>query len=182
MTNKLFIILADGFEEIEALATVDVLRRLNFNIITAGLGGKLIKGSHSILVNTDIDFNEIEEQPKAVILPGGVPGAVNLRDNKNVVHLVKKTYQTGSLIAAICAAPIVLNKAGVLDGKTITSHPSVKESFDNSTTYTNNRVEQDGNIITAKGAGVVFEFAVKIAEYYDQKKGAENLMKTMFIK
>ena len=181
MKNNILFILANGFEEIEALTPIDFLRRLRFSIVIAGLEGKSIKGSHDIVIDADIMLSELTETPKAVILPGGMPGSENLRDNEAVIELIQETYSQGNLIAAICAAPIALNKAGILEGKTITSHPSVKDSFADSVTYTGNRVEQDGNIITAKGVGVAFEFATKIAEYYNKKEEAEALLKALFV-
>jgi protein deglycase len=181
MNNRIVFILADGFEEIEALTPIDFLRRLGFSVAIAGLGDKKITGSHGIIIEADVLLAQITEIPKAVVLPGGMPGSINLRDSEAVIKLIQKTHSQGNLVAAICAAPIALNKAGILEGKAVTSHPSVKESFENSVTYTGSRVERDGNIITAKAAGVAFEFAAKIAEYYNKKAEAEALLKSMFV-
>ena len=182
MNNKVVFILADGFEEIEAIIPIDFLRRLGFEIVIAGLGNKKIRGSHGIVVEADIELADLIESPKALVLPGGMPGSTNLRDSEPVIKLIQQTFDQGKLVAAICAAPIALNKAGILKGKTITAHPSVSESFKESVTYTGNRIEQDGNIITAKGAGVAFDFATKIAEYYNKKEEAEALVNAMFVK
>ena len=181
MKNKIIFILADGFEEVEALAPIDFLRRLGFEIVVVGMLDKRIKGAHGIIVEADMMLADLSGIPKAVVLPGGMPGSTNLRDNKTVVELVRKTYEKGNLVAAICAAPIALNAAGVLAGKTITSHPSVEETFSDNTNYTGSRVERDSNIITAKAAGVSFEFAAKIAEYYNKKEEARALLKAMYV-
>ncbi len=188
MKDKIIFILAEGFEEIEALAPIDFLRRLGFEIIIVGAQNfdsqrknNKIKGAHGIIVEADIMLADISGVPKAVILPGGMPGSTNLRDNKAVIELVSRTYEKGNLVAAICAATIVLNEAEILDNKTITSHPSVEGIFGDNITYTGNRVEQDGNIITAKAAGASFDFALKIAEFLDKKEEAEAMLKAMFV-
>ena len=181
MDNKIIFVLANGFEEVEAFAPIDILRRLGIEVVTVGMNGRKIKGAHDIIVETDMILTGLSETPKAVILPGGMPGSVNLRDNKAVIELIQGTYKKGNLIAAICAAPIALNAAGILTGKTITSHPLVKESFGDDINYTGSRVECDGNVITAKAAGVSFEFAAKIAEYYNKKEEAQDLLKSMYV-
>ena len=181
MNNKIIFILADGFEEIEAFAPVDFLRRLGFEVVIVGTENIRIKGSHNIIVEADMLLSDLSGMPKAVILPGGMPGSTNLRDNKTVIELVRNVCEKGNLVAAICAAPIALNAAGILGGKTITSHPSVEDTFEENVNYTGNRVERDGNIITAKAAGVSFEFAAEIAEYYNKKEEAEALLKAMFV-
>ena len=180
MKKTILVILADGFEEVEALGTVDFLRRLELDVITAGLKSEIVYGSHGISVMSDILLEEVDEVPYVLILPGGLPGSTNLADNQKVNDLVKLTYETGNLVAAICAAPIALLKSNIVKGKKITSHPSVKEKFIESE-YTGNRVEQDGNIITAKAAGVSFEFAAKIAEYLGKKIESEELLDAMYI-
>ena len=181
MSNKIICILADGFEEIEAVTPIDFLRRLGLEIVIAGLGNRKIKGSHGIVLEADLELADLAETPKALILPGGMPGSTNLRDNELVIKLIQQTFNQGNLVAAICAAPIAMDKAGILKGKTITAHPSVRDSFAAGVTYTGNGVEQDGNIITAKGAGVAFDFASKIAEYYNKKFEAKALSNTMFV-
>jgi protein deglycase len=182
MKNKIIFILAEGFEEVEALAPIDFLRRLGFEIAIVGVEDRKIKGAHGIVVEADMILPDLPEIPNAVILPGGMPGSTNLRDSEAVLELIRNTYEKGNLIAAICAAPIVLNAAGILGGKTITSHPSVENIFGDTVNCTGRRVEHDGNIITAKAAGVSFEFAAKIAEYYHKKEEAETLLKAMYVK
>lgn len=161
--KKTFILLADGFEEIEALTVVDILRRCGIVCDICSIDGFEVAGSHRILVVADMllgemDFNSYD----AIILPGGMPGARNLKLDKRVIGLVKEFYNTGKLVAAICAAPIVLKEAGITDGKTLTSYPDYKSEFKNSD-YTDKNVVQDGNIITSRGPSTAMDFAFKIA-------------------
>ena len=188
MSEKIVMILTDGFEEVEALGTVDFLRRLDFNVVLAGIQNdaelkecEKIKGAHGIVVEADIDLTKLAEMPDCVILPGGMPGSTNLRDNILVLDTVRTAFQAGKLVAAICAAPIVLNASGILKDKKITAHPSVKDVFKENTVYTGERIQIDNNIITAKAAGVTFEFAAKIAEFLGKEEEAEELLHAMYI-
>ena len=180
MKHEIIIVLAEGFEEIEAIAPIDFLRRADFSVVTAGLTSKTVKSSHNVTIFADIDFSEITEIPEAIILPGGMPGSINLKNSKELIKLIKKTYDSGKLVSSICAAAIVLNEAGILENKNVTAYPTVKHELDKSN-FTGNRVEQDGNIITAKGPGVSLEFAKQIAIYLGKQEKAEELAKAMFM-
>jgi protein deglycase len=163
MSKTVVMIMADGFEEIEAITTADVMMRLGIDVTLTGMIVHKVTGAHGIVIEATSLLGELSPADfDAVILPGGMPGATNLRDNDTVIDFVKTVYANGKIAAAICAAPIALAKAGVLDGKTATCYPSFEKQFDASTTYTGNRVEVDGRIVTAKGAGVSFEFAAAI--------------------
>lgn len=165
MYKKVIIILADGFEEIEAVTVIDILRRGDIDVSIAGLGAKIIRGSHGIGITVDKIFGEIKDDFDGCILPGGMPGAVNLSNSKEVNEFIKKMNSKGKLIAAICAAPaIVLGASGVLDNKTATCYPGMQDKFSRSTTYKNTAVVIDGNIITSQGPATAFEFAFKIME------------------
>lgn len=177
--KKILVLLAEGFEEVEAFLVVDFLRRLNFEVDLASLGSSLeVAGSHRIKVIADLKLVEADEVYDAIVLPGGMPGSANLRDNNHVIMLIKKIHNKGKLVAAICAAPIALYKAGILNGMKHTAHPSIKETFKNST-YTGTRVEICGNIITGKGPGVSAEFAREIARYFGLGNEAEKLYRDM---
>lgn len=180
MKKSIYLFIADGFEEVEALAPVDFLRRLNFDLKIIGVKSKNVVSSHNVKFVSDDVLAAIEDIPDCLILPGGMPGASNLRDDERVINFVKKMFSENKLVCAICAAPIVLEKAGILKGKKHTSHPSVKNSFSTSY-YCDNRVVKDGNIITAKGPGTSFEFALAIAEALGVTNEAQNLFKEMFI-
>lgn len=180
MKKKVIIALADGFEEIEALTPIDFLRRIGFDVVTAGIGKKRIQSSHKVNIETDISIDEVQDTPDAFILPGGMPGSVNLMQSDQVINLISKTYDSGNLVASICAAAIALNKANIIKNKKVTAYPTVKDDL-KGCIYTGNRVETDGNIITGIGPGASLEFAKQIAIYLGESKKAEELSKEMFI-
>ena len=180
MKKKIAVILADGFEEIEAVVPIDVFRRLEFEVVIAGLS-KTVKGSHGITIQADFLLSELKESEfDAVFLPGGMPGAANLRDSSEVLALVKKVNARGGIVSAICAAPIALKAAGVIEGKKVTSHPSVKNDL-KGCIHTGKLTETDGNVVTGKGPGAAFEFAVKVASALGRTTEAESLMGNMFV-
>ncbi len=173
--NKILVLLADGFEEIEAILPVDFLRRLNFEVDVVSICNNVeVIGSHGVKINADMKLAETNKEYDAIFLPGGMPGSVNLRDNKLVITLIRRFFNEGKLVASICAAPIALYEAGILNGKKHTAHPSVKDTFIDSV-YTGARVEKCGNIITGKGPGVSAEFAKEIAIYFGFGNEAEKL-------
>ncbi|HPN84890.1 MAG TPA: DJ-1/PfpI family protein [Victivallales bacterium] len=180
MNKKIALMLAEGFEEIEVVVPIDVLRRLEFNLVIAG-EKDLVRGSHGLEIKCDSRINSIRSEDfDCIILPGGMPGSLNLMNNKNVINIVKEMNKNKKLICAICAAPIALSQAGVIKGVKITSHPSVKDKLSESN-YSGSNVEQDANIITGKGPGVSFEFTCRIAQALGKKRESEELMKDMFV-
>lgn len=160
--KKIAVILANGFEEVEALTVVDMLRRLQLTCDMIGFE-KEVEGSHGIIVKADRLLSDTFEGYDAIVLPGGLPGATNLRDSEKVIELVKKMNEEGKLVAAICAAPMVLDRAGVLKGKKCTSYPGVGEKFEGCE-YVEDFVVKDGNILTSRGPATAFAFAFSIAE------------------
>lgn len=123
---KIIVFLAEGFEEVEALTVVDYLRRKDIQVDTISITEeKEVIGAHNIRVIADKTIEEIEDINlyKGAIIPGGMPGATNLRDDKRVIDIIKSLYEEDKLTAAICAGPIVLEKAGIIKGKNITSYP-----------------------------------------------------------
>ncbi|MFW6000814.1 MAG: DJ-1 family glyoxalase III [Halanaerobium sp.] len=180
--QKILIPLAKGFEEIEAITNIDVLRRAGFNVITAGIDGKNIKGDHGVKIEADIDIKDIKkEEISDVVLPGGMPGAANLRDSSELLQIIRDVYQRGGLCAAICAAPMVLEAADILENKNATSYPGFDDQMD-SANYKTDRVVKDGNIITGRGPGVALEFALAVVEYLADKDSADELKKAMLFK
>lgn len=154
--------LADGFEEIEALATVDVLRRAGLDVVTAGIPSTIIQGSRNIKVVADkrledVNFDEFD----ALVLPGGNPGYVNLGKSNTIMEAIKKFDSEKKLIAAICMAPTVLAKAGILEDRMATVYPGGERELPRPR---DGRVVVDGNIITSQGPGTAIEFALKIVE------------------
>lgn len=161
----IYVYLADGFEEIEALATVDFLRRCDLEVITAGVGSQDVTGAHNITVLADTVESMLvkSDDVQAVILPGGMPGTLNLQKSQYVDEMLDFAAEKGIVIAAICAAPSVLGRKGLLDCKKATCFPGFEEQLGNAE-FTGESVEVDGNIITSKGAGCSIDFAAAIAE------------------
>ncbi len=180
--KKAIVLLAKGFEEVEALTVVDVLRRGGVHCITCSIDAEEeVLGSHSIHVKANnllekVDVNKYD----AVVIPGGMPGASNLRDSEKVIELVKKFNRENKIVAAICAGPIVLGRAGVLDGKKGTSYPGFEEQL-GKVIYSEDVVVQDGNIITSRGPATAIYFAFKILENLEGIKIAENLREAMLL-
>jgi 4-methyl-5(b-hydroxyethyl)-thiazole monophosphate biosynthesis len=180
--GKILIPLAEGFEEIEAVTNIDVLRRAGLDVITAGIGSKNIEGDHGIKVEADTVISEIDTADlDAVVLPGGMPGAANLRDSNELRNIIKKLNEENKLCAAVCAAPIVLEAAGILDGKKATSYPGFDKDMP-SCNYQEDRVVIDGNLITGRGPGVAMEFVMTIVEYLLDEETKEELQKSMLVK
>ena len=165
MAKKAVILLATGFEEIEAVTAVDILRRAGIEIIIAGLDGASVTGSHGITVSADKKISDLKPDFDCVIIPGGMPGAMHLHNSSEVSNFIKTMNSKGALIAAICAAPsVVLAPLGILDNKDATCYPGDQVDFGKSTRYKNNAVVVDGNIITSQGPGTSMEFAFAIVE------------------
>ncbi|WP_446897268.1 DJ-1 family glyoxalase III [Clostridium sp. LBM24168] len=173
------VLLADGFEEIEALTSVDILRRGDVNCVIASVDNNREKTSsrNTTVVTDEILKNIDSDKYDVVILPGGILGATNLRDNGDVVELVREFYSKGKFVAAICAAPIVLKKAGIIDGKKVTSNPNFKDEL-GKVDYREDLVVQDGNIITSRGAAMSIYFAFKILENITDKVTLERVEKS----
>ncbi|MDR0502783.1 MAG: DJ-1/PfpI family protein [Treponema sp.] len=169
MTKKALVLLADGFEEVEAVTPIDYLRRAGVEVTTASVSADLIVTGRwgGIRITADTVLREIAGSAgewDAVILPGGIPGAENLAASKETVALLKEMATAGKLICAICASPaVVLFPLGLLDGKKFTCYPGMEEKLTDAL-WLPDRVVADGNIITSQGAGTAGEFAIAIIE------------------
>lgn len=180
MNKKALVVLADGFEEIEASVPIDILRRSEVKVIVAGLGKLEIKGAHNIIIKTDVLFNDYKDLPDAVIFPGGMPGAENLALSAKVKDLVLKMDSEKRIVAAICASPaLVLAPLGVLKSKTATCYPGMESNFAPATKHSTEKVVQDGNIITSQGPATAFVFGLKIAENLAGKQKADMVRAQM---
>ena len=179
---KILIPLAQGFEEIEAVTNIDVLRRAGLDVLTAGIGSRKIEGDHGIKVEADTEISEVAaDELSAVVLPGGMPGAANLRDSGRLLKIIRDINEKGGLCAAVCAAPMVLDAAGILTDKNATSYPGFEEEMP-SCNYQEERVVIDGNIITGRGPGVAMEFAMAVVEYLLDAKERAQLEESMLVK
>lgn len=156
------VLLADGFEEIEALTPVDMLRRAGLDVKTVGINGKIAAGSHSIPVICDLDTSEVNlSEVSMVIFPGGMPGSLNLDASPFTDKIIAAVTKNGGRIAAICAAPLVLGKRGLLDGKKATCYPGFEPELKGAS-IVDAGVVTDGNITTARGMGVALEFSEEL--------------------
>ena len=159
-----YVFLAEGFEEIEALTPVDLMRRAGLEVGLAGVGGLEITGSHGISVKADLLAEEADmAQAEAIVLPGGMPGTTNLKEDENVRKAVQEAYDDGRYVAAICAAPTILADMGLLKGKRATCYPDMESEIEDAY-LTGAPVATDENIITSQGVGTAIDFALKLIE------------------
>lgn len=179
---KVAVLFAEGFEEIEAVTPVDVLKRVGVEVDMVGISGMEITGSHDISIKMDCQLEDIfVDDYDMVFLPGGLPGSHNLRDDDSVIQFVQDMSALGKYVTAICAAPVVLERAGIIEGKKVTSHPSKEDEITSCDEYTVSRVEVDGNIITARGAGCAMEFSFALCEALGLKDKSDELKKAMIV-
>ena len=176
----LYMFIAEGFEEVEAIAAADVLRRAGVETVLVGVGSKNVTGSHNFTVECDITDSEIslDDSLQGVILPGGMPGTLNLENSKTVIDTVSFCAENGKLVAAICAAPSILGHMGLLAGKSATCFPGFEKDL-HGAVISNKFVCAHGNYITAKGMGSAVKFGLKIAEYFIGTQKAANLEATL---
>lgn len=179
--KTVYLFLAEGFEEIEAITPIDILRRAGVEVKTVGVGGKTIKGSHDILVEADLfgDGFRLPADADMVLLPGGGLGTENLQKCTMIAQVLADASERGIYIGAICAAPTVLHKAGLLQGKTVTAFPSVQNQLTGSN-VTGGAVEVDGTIITARSAGVALSYAKTLAALLVGEEKAEDVVANIY--
>lgn len=181
--SKVYVFLAEGFEEIEALMVVDLLRRAKIDVSLVSIMEDLyVTSSRRVTVKADMLFKDIDSSATMVVLPGGLPGMTNLKAHSELMDMVRKfAASTDKYVAAICAAPSILGDLGLVDGKSVTSYPGYDDSFKNSN-YVTDRVCVDGNIITSRGMGTTMDFGLKLIEILANKDLADTVArKTMYI-
>ena len=179
-----YMFLADGFEEVEALCPLDILRRAGLEVTTVGVGGKdTIRGAHGITVQADIpDVLYRDSTPDMIILPGGMPGSGNLDESKTVDAALRAAARKGAFLCAICAAPMVLGKRGYLNGKKAVCYPGFEQYLEGATVSENETVVRDGNVITAKGMGVALEFGLELVRALKNDSTAEQIKNSILAK
>lgn len=177
----IYILLADGFEEVEALACCDILRRAELKTVLATIGEEYVTGSHRITVKADMKAEDIDlETVSGIVLPGGMPGTLNLQKNETVNKLIDFCRKNDKLIGAICAAPMILGDLGLLNGKKATCFPGFEENLTGAEII-DDFVVTDGNIITGKGAGASIMFGAAIADYFKEGTGKKLLKQVQHI-
>jgi len=180
--KKIAVHLAEGFEEIEAISIIDVLRRADLSVTIVSISEKLeVVGSHGIKIIADKLFKEVDyELIDLIILPGGMPGAANLNEHLGLREQILNFNESKKMLAAICAAPLVFGNLGILKNKKATCFPGYENQL-HGAIATGENIEVSENIITGKGAGVAIDFALKIVEILKNKKFADDLGKKMIV-
>ncbi len=175
--KKIAVLLADGFEEVEAVTPIDFLRRAGIDVVTAGVAGKTVTGAHGVKISADAAVGELSADMDGVVLPGGMPGARNISDSAAAVDLVRKTLAAGKLVGAICAAPaVVLGAHGLLQGRRFTCYPGFERDV-RGASFTPDRVVTDGNLITSRGPGTAAEFSLALIGKLVGREEAEKIRK-----
>ncbi|MCD7936095.1 MAG: DJ-1/PfpI family protein [Tannerellaceae bacterium] len=181
--KKAFVFLATGFEETEAVGTIDVLRRGEIQTTTVSITGeKEVTGAHGIPVVADAIFAETDvSDADILVLPGGMPGSTNLNAFEPLKDRLTEQYNAGKYVAAICAAPLVFGGLGFLQGRKATCYPSFEPQLTGAT-VTGEKVVTDGNVITGKGPGLVFDFGLAIVEALQGKEKADEVAAGLLLK
>lgn len=174
--SKVYVFLAEGFEEIEGLTVVDLLRRANIETeMVSIMDTKAVKGSHGIEVTADSVFSDNDYADAALlVLPGGMPGTLNLGNHEGLCELLKKHYGEEKMIAAICAAPSVFGQLGFLEGRAATCYPGFESKLTGAAVC-GEKVAVDGNVVTAKGMGTAIDFSLKLIELLADKETAHKI-------
>ena len=175
---RLIVPLAEGFEEIEAVAVIDILRRANIKVDVVGIEDEIVAGRNGIKILCDKVIADVKpEDYDGIVLPGGNPGYKNLENNQQVINFIKTFNSKGKLIAAICASPTILEKIGVLEGKKATCYPTMRDKIKN---FVDERVVVDKNVITSQGPGTAIEFALEIVRFFNPN-AYEQLKKDLLV-
>ena len=184
MIKKVALFIENGSEELEFIAPLDIMRRANLEVdLISANNEDFITSSHNVKILADKKIDEVNNilDYDAIVIPGGMPGSTLLRDNKKIIEFYQTMYNSGKLVAAICAAPIVLSAAGITDDKEVTSYPG----FDKEINYKNYNSEKavviDKNVITAQGPAVAILFGYEIVNYLLQDNTAEDVKKAMLV-
>jgi 4-methyl-5(b-hydroxyethyl)-thiazole monophosphate biosynthesis len=162
---KVLVPLAQGCEELEAVTVADILRRAGITVITAGLEAGAVRASRGMMLLPDATLDEVAgTEFDMIVLPGGMPGSEHLKNDGRIIALLKSMAADGKYTAAICAAPMALHAAGLLEGKRATSFPGVLDRLPGTHVYLNDKVVTDGKVITSKGPGTALDFALTLVE------------------
>lgn len=175
-----YLLLANGFEEAEALVTADLLRRAEVEVKLVGLDSLTVTGAHGITVTADCLLTDTEEAAEMVILPGGMGGVNNIMADPDALVLVRRTARQGGYVAAICAAPTILAHLELLDGREAVVYPGMEDEMGPAVVKKGQSVVCDGKIITAEAAGSAFEFGLKLAEVLKGADAAKQVKESVY--
>ena len=184
MTKKVALFIENGSEELEFIAPLDIMRRANLEVdLISANNEDFITSSHNVKIIADKKINEINNilDYDAIVIPGGMPGSTLLRDNKKIIEFYQTMYNSGKLVAAICAAPIVLSAAGITDDKEVTSYPGFDKEINYKNYNSDKAVVIDKNVITAQGPAVAILFGYEIVNYLLQDNTAEDVKQAMLV-
>ena len=181
--KKAAVFFGEGFEEVEALTQVDLLKRAGIDVVMVSvMNDEFVKGSHGVMIKCDMTFDKNKlKDADAIILPGGMPGTSNLNNCTELKELITEFNNSGKLIAAICAAPSVFGGMGILKGKKACSYPGF-EKYLTGAEVEHNSVSHDGNIITSRGVGTAIDFAAEIITYLLDEKTASDVLDSIVYK
>ena len=184
MTKKVALFIENGSEELEFIAPLDIMRRANLEVdLISANNEDFITSSHNVKIIADKKINEVNNilDYDAIVIPGGMPGSTLLRDNKKIIEFYQKMYNSGKLVAAICADPIVLSAAGITDDKEVTSYPGFDKEINYKNYNSDKAVVIDKNVITAQGPAVAILFGYEIVNYLLQDNTAEDVKQAMLV-
>ena len=184
MTKKVALFIENGSEELEFIAPLDIMRRANLEVdLISANNEDFITSSHNVKIIADKKINKVNNilDYDAIVIPGGMPGSTLLRDNKKIIEFYQTMYNSGKLVAAICAAPIVLSAAGITDDKEVTSYPGFDKEINYKNYNSDKAVVIDKNVITAQGPAVAILFGYEIVNYLLQDNTAEDVKQAMLV-
>lgn len=184
MTKKVALFIENGSEELEFIAPLDIMRRANLEVdVISANNEDFITSSHNVKILADKKIDEVNNilDYDAIVIPGGMPGSTLLRDNKKIIEFYQTMYNSGKLVAAICAAPIVLSAAGITDDKEVTSYPGFDKEINYKNYNSDKAVVIDKNVITAQGPAVAILFGYEIVNYLLQDNTAEDVKQAMLV-
>ena len=177
-----YILLAPGFEEMEALVPADLLRRAGIDVALVSPEGEFIPGGHNIIVKADMNLSQVRlEDMQMLMLPGGGVGVANLGNDPRVEALVKQAHEQDKNLCAICAAPSLLSKWGVLEGKKAVCYPSWSDRIPGADNQPGEKLAVDGKIVTGQAAGASFEFGLKLIEVLSGTETADRVRKEIYL-
>ena len=178
-----YMLLGTGFEETEAIAPLDLLRRANVDILTVGINGKIVYGSHNIGVEADIELSQVDlTDLEMVILPGGLGGVASIRASEEAMNIIRFAYENDKFTCAICAGPTVLADLGITDGKKATCFPSCVTGMGAADMQENAASVIDGKVVTGTSAGCAIPFGLSLIEALKGKEEADRIAKQIVIR